>query len=256
VINKLTSQLPHIMSISDTAPSQEKSYSLIVPDQSRPLDEEDYPDVLYWHEESWVKHTKEQRERGRPPPRLGFLTDDDGNLVTESRIKMFTSTAKQAWNELYRLRLDPSSWTKKTPKAASYLTYILKKNFDEFRYCDGDWKVERFAIVKYPDWCRDARDSGRLTRGSKVLSISFHLTMFILGARPSKRKMGYRTESLKDERRPKKAKAKSAAPATRVIDLPDDGAPVSSSTSRITTNTTSTPVTATLNPPPPSTIPA
>ena len=256
MINKLTSQLPHIMSMPNTASSQEKSDSLIVPDQSRPLDEEDYPAVLYWHEESWVKHTKEQRERGRTPSRLGFLTDDDGNPVTESRIKMFTSTAKQAWNELYRLRLDPSSWTKKTPKAASYLTYILKKNFDEFRYCDGDWKAERFAIVKYPDWCRDARDSGRLTRASKVLPVSLHLTMFILGARPSKRKMGYGTESLKDERRPKKANAKSTHPATHVIDLPGDDAPVSSSTSRTTTNTSSTPATTTLNPPSPSIISA
>jgi hypothetical protein len=177
VINKLTSQRPQILSMPDTgshtAPGQENSDSLIVPDQPRPLDEEDYLDVLYWREDSWVKHTEEQRERGRVPPRLGFLTDDDGNPVTESRIKTFMSTAKQAWNELYRLRLDPSSWTKKTPKAASYLACILKKNFDEFRYCDGDWKVERFAIVKYPDWCRDARDSGRLTRTSKVLSISF-----------------------------------------------------------------------------------
>ncbi len=78
------------------------------------------------------------------------------------------SIAKQAWNELYRLRLDPRSWTKKTPKAASYLAYIMKTNFDEFRYCDGDWKVERFAIIKYPDWCRDARESGHLIRTSDI----------------------------------------------------------------------------------------
>lgn len=174
MINRLTSQRPHVLSMPDTAASnQEKPDSLVVPNQPRPLDEEDYPEVLYWCEESWVKHTEEERERGRNPPRLGFLTDDDGNPVTEARIKMFMSTAKQAWNELYRLRLDPSSWTKKTPKAASYLTYILKRNFDEFRYCDGDWKVERFAIVKYPDWCRDGRESGRLTRVSEVLSFVF-----------------------------------------------------------------------------------
>jgi hypothetical protein len=139
--------------------------------EPQPLNEEDYPDILHWHEESWVKHTEEQRECGKTPARLRFLTNDSGNPVTESWIKMFVLTAKQAWNELYRLRLDPSSWTKKTPKAASYLVYILKKNYNEFCYCDGDWKVERFAIVKYPDWCRDARDSGHLTCASKVLSV-------------------------------------------------------------------------------------
>jgi hypothetical protein len=178
VINSLASQRPHVLSTHDTAPSpkQENSDSLVVPDQPQPLDEEDYPEVLYWQEELWAKHTEEQKERGQNPPRLGFLTDDDGNPVPESRIKFFMATAKQAWNELYRLRLDPVSWTKKTPKAASYLAYHLKKNFDEFRYCHGDWKVERFAIVKYPDWCRDSREPGRLTRASKIRFICFLLS--------------------------------------------------------------------------------
>lgn len=153
----------------DTAPDQDKSDSLDIPDSLQPLDKEGYPYVRHWHEEDWVKYTERQRDRGQVAPRLGFLTDEDGGPVPESRIKMFMSTAKQAWNELYRLRLDPRSWTKKTPKAASYLAYIMKTHFDEFRYCDGDWKVERFAIIKYPDWCRDARESGHLTRMSDIL---------------------------------------------------------------------------------------
>ena len=100
MINRLTSQRPPVLSMPDTAASnQEKPDSLVVPDQPRPLDEEDYPEVLYWCEESWVKHTEEERERGRNPPRLGFLTNDDGNPVTEAWIKTFMSTAKQAWNE-------------------------------------------------------------------------------------------------------------------------------------------------------------
>jgi hypothetical protein len=40
----------------------------------------------------------------------------------------------------------------------------MKTDFPEFGYCEGDWKVERFAIIKYPDWCRDARETGQLTR--------------------------------------------------------------------------------------------
>jgi hypothetical protein len=150
--------------MSGPAPNEGNPEALVVPNAPEPLDEENYPDVQYWHEENWIKHTERQKDRGQSVPKLGFLTDRDGNLVAESRIKVFTSTAKQAWNELYRHRLDPSSWTKKTPKAASYLVHVLKTNFAEFCYCDGDWKVERFAVVKYPDWCRDARESGRLTR--------------------------------------------------------------------------------------------
>ena len=174
MINRLTSQHPRVLSMPNTTTSnQEKPDSLVVSNQSQPLDEEDYLEVLYWCEESWVKHTKEERECGRNPLRLRFLTDDNGNPVIEARIKMFMLTAKQAWNELYHLQLDPSSWTKKTPKAASYLIYILKRNFNKFCYCDGDWKVECFAIMKYPDWCREGRESGHLTCASEVLSFVF-----------------------------------------------------------------------------------
>ena len=152
------------MSIS--APGEGKPDDLVIPKVPEHLDEEDYPDVRYWRDEDWIKHSERQKDRGEVVPRLSFLTDEDGNPVAESQIKIFTSTAKQAWNELYRHRLDPTSWTKKTPKAASYLACVLKSSFAEFRYCDGDWKVERFAVIKYPDWCRDARESGRLTRTS------------------------------------------------------------------------------------------
>jgi hypothetical protein len=165
-----SSQRPHshVPSMSDTAPGHGAPECLVVPDGPEPLDKEDHLEVQYWYDEDWINYAERQKDCGQVVPRLGFLTGDDGNPVTESRIKAFMSAAKLAWNELYRHRLDPVSWTKKTPKAASYLAYILKSRFAEFRYCDGDWKVERFAVVKYPDWCRDARESGRLTRTSYI----------------------------------------------------------------------------------------
>ena len=165
VINKLASS-QHLQMPPTSIPvtTEGKPEGLVVPDAPESLDEDDYPDVRYWRDENWIKYAERQKDRGEAVPRLAFLTDGDGNVVTESQIKVFTSTAKQAWNELYRHRLDPSSWTKKTLKAASYLAYVLKTNFAEFRYCDGDWKVEHFAVVKYPDWCRDGRDSRHLTR--------------------------------------------------------------------------------------------
>ena len=158
------------------------------------------------------------------------------------------SIAKQAWNELYRLRLDPMSWTKKTPKAGTYLAYILKRNFDEFRFGDGDWKVERFAVVKYPDWCRDARDSGHLTRASQFSSSCFLLTTFpSLGARPSKRKMGD-SRSLKDGRRQKKLKAGPTMPTSaQVIDLADN-TQAPPSTCRTTTTLVPTPIITMVDP--------
>ena len=104
VISKLTSHRhPQAPYMPDTAPDQDKPDSLEVPDSLPPLDQEDYPYVHHWHEEDWVKHTERQRDCGQVPPRLGFLTDEDGSPILESRIKAFMSIAKQAWNELYRL---------------------------------------------------------------------------------------------------------------------------------------------------------
>jgi hypothetical protein len=137
--------------------------ALIVPDAPEPLNEEDYPDVPYWQDSDWTSHTEQQKEHGKPISKLGFLTGEAGDSVAESCIKEFMSHTKQVWNELYRHRLDPSSWTKKTPTAASFFEHLMKKKFPEFCYCEGNWKVEQFAIIKYPDWCRDARESGQLT---------------------------------------------------------------------------------------------
>jgi hypothetical protein len=121
VINKLaSSQNPQMSQMSIRPPSEGRPEALVIPNTPEPLDEDEYPDVPYWHDEDWVKHSERQKDCGEGAPRLGFLTDADGNVVSESRIKVFTTTVKQAWNELYRHRLDPSSWTRKTPKAASY----------------------------------------------------------------------------------------------------------------------------------------
>ena len=123
-----------------------------------------------------MKYSRQQLNLGQLPPSLAFLTNEDGNPATESQMKTFMLTAKQAWNELYHVGLDPSSWTKKTPKATSYFAHIMKLNFDKFRYCNGDWKVEQFAIIKYPDWCCDIRDLGHLTH---MFSISFSHSFYI-----------------------------------------------------------------------------
>lgn len=137
------------------------------------LNRDDHPYVPYWTELQWIAHCNRQRDLGRIPSRLGFLTDGNGHPLSESMIRKFMSHAKNAWNELYRHRLDPISWTKKTPRAASYFTKTMMNDFPEFCYCEDNWKVERFAIVKYPDWCRDSRDSGCLIRAFHFLTFEF-----------------------------------------------------------------------------------
>lgn len=102
VINKLASS-QHLQMPPTSIPvtTEGKPEGLVVPDAPESLDEDDYPDVRYWRDENWIKYAERQKDRGEAVPRLAFLTDGDGNVVTESQIKVFTSTAKQAWNELY-----------------------------------------------------------------------------------------------------------------------------------------------------------
>jgi hypothetical protein len=178
LLDKLATSPSHPMpepTSSEPATRAIKLEALIVPDAPEALDEEDYLDVPYWRDSNWANHTERQKERGKPVSKLGFLTDEAGDLVSESRIKEFTSHAKQVWNELYRHRLDPSSWMKKTPTTASYFNNEMKRKFPEFCYCEGNWKVERFAITKYPDWCRDVREPGRLTRACILPSLFFNV---------------------------------------------------------------------------------
>jgi hypothetical protein len=167
IINNLTSSRPPasaVQPMTENHSSGPQVETLIIPVAPEALDEANYPDIPYWNESNWTSYTERQRDHAKPISRLGFLTDEDGKALGESRIKEITSSAKQAWNELYRHRLDPVSWTKKTPKVATFFTHMMKVDFPEFCFCDGNWKVERFAIIKYPDWCRDVRESGRLTR--------------------------------------------------------------------------------------------
>ncbi|KAH8977622.1 hypothetical protein EDB92DRAFT_1822208 [Lactarius akahatsu] len=202
-----------------------KPETLDIPGAPEMLEEDDHPDVPYWHESDWAKYGERQKDRGNSIHKLGFLTNKEGDAVVESRVKEFMSRAKLSWNELYRHRLDPLSWTKKTPAAATFFAHEMKLNFPEFRYCDGNWKAERFAIIKYPDWCRDARESGRLTR-----------------IRPSKHKINEDNGKKEDRKRKRVKKAAAPPPGVQVIDL-DNNPPAGSTSTHPTPPATSIPAT-------------
>ena len=107
--------------MASTAPNEGKPETLVVPHAPEPLDEENYPLVPYWQEADWMTHCEHQKDHGKTTPKLGFLTDDDGNPLMESTIKKFMFHAKLAWNELYCHWLNSRSWIKKTPKSCIIL---------------------------------------------------------------------------------------------------------------------------------------
>lgn len=131
-------------------------------------EEEDYPDACYWTKSEWVKHENKQNDRGTTSTsaeKLEFLTNENGVAANKERLRQISKAAKITWNELYRYRLDPTTWSKTTVKAATYFSNNMRTQFEEFRLCEGDWKVEAFATIRFPDWCKN-RDKGHLTRTS------------------------------------------------------------------------------------------
>jgi hypothetical protein len=188
IINTLASSRPTVTSTTQHAPTKTETTSLTIPQQLESYDQDDYPDVPFWHEADWTSYSDKQRDGGNNIAKLHFLTEEDGDQVSERRIKEMMEHAKQAWTQLYYHRLDPSSWKKKSEDAMRYFNTIMKTKFPEFRYCDGDWKVEKFATIKYPDWNRNTREKGVLSRKSYLIHLQF-LILFQEHGHPSARQM-------------------------------------------------------------------
>ncbi|KAF8274723.1 hypothetical protein EI94DRAFT_1794024 [Lactarius quietus] len=154
IIDKLTTSCTAPMHMaSEPGPRDGPIDTLVIPDAPEALEEDNYPDVPYWRGLVWAQHSDQQKDCEKPVSKLGFLTDQDGCPVSKIRIKEFMSHTKQMWNELYCHCLDPSSWMRKTTTAAAFYAHEMRKKYEEFGYCDGNWKAEWFAIIKYPDWC-------------------------------------------------------------------------------------------------------
>ncbi|KIM35296.1 hypothetical protein M413DRAFT_14632 [Hebeloma cylindrosporum] len=189
------------------------------------LDPDEYPNACYWTQSSWLEYKKRRANQGFSVYGLDFMRDEDGHKVSEDRLAAMTKRAKQLWNTLYRHRQDPASWGKKCRH--------MRNSFPEFGLCEGSWKAEAFAIIRYPDWSSKVRSSG-----------------LILRKRPSKGKRKHEDDS-EDKSAPKtkKQKIKAALPPadTTIIYLDDDdiyadpptvSAPQTATTSSSTTGPT------------------
>ena len=124
---------------------------------------EDFPDVV-WTRSEWNKIEERRKNEGLPSKKLGFLTDEAGAPVSRDRLLEMTKTANRGWNDLHHVRHDPSSWNKRSNQAGQYFSSFMRSKFEEFRWCERDWKIEAFATIKYPDWNRGSRSSGGLSR--------------------------------------------------------------------------------------------
>ncbi|KAF8152477.1 hypothetical protein B0H34DRAFT_118514 [Crassisporium funariophilum] len=129
-----------------------------------PLTKADYMDVPFWERRKWTAHVKSESERSRNVPKLGFLTDAEGEPVAKDRLTAMFATARSLFVEIFRARCDPDGWHTVGKIASTYFNNSLAAEYPEFQMGDSLWKCDAFGVNQYPMWKRDHRDKGKITR--------------------------------------------------------------------------------------------
>jgi hypothetical protein len=148
--------------------------NLLIPPSPAECIQDNYENVKFWTKAEWTGYKKDQADRDQDCGKLSFLTDEDGDIVSKGRLQEMSTEARTLFNELYRYSHDPQTWGSHGRTAGAFFSNCMRQKFPEFRWCEGDWKVHAFAMVRYPNWVTDVREKGLLIR--MPLIYSFTLT--------------------------------------------------------------------------------
>lgn len=151
------------------------SHHFPMPPSPDTCDKADYPDVKFWTLVEWQQY--QSKFGGK---KLDFLTNEDGETIGKNRLKEMSAEARILFNELYRHRKDPETWSARHVVAGAFVSNSMRQKFPEFRWCEGDWKVQAFATARYPNWAADSRGVGRLKRSRCYPSILVTILIFLI----------------------------------------------------------------------------
>ena len=128
------------------------------------LKQEDYPDVPYWRKQELDAFVESSRKLAKINlPWNAFLTDQHGDVLSKQQYNELWADAKLSFNSLYIYRrVDPTSWSKKTDLATTYLYNTITAKYPEFRLCEGNWKIHLWTTERYPDWVKNVRKASGL----------------------------------------------------------------------------------------------
>ena len=81
----------------------------------------------------------------------------DGTLVSWEMIVKFGQKARRVWQTLHDVDQAPHSWGKASETAYKYFSSEMLNvpEFEFFRYCEGNWKVMRWATKAYASWAHN-----------------------------------------------------------------------------------------------------
>ena len=166
-------------------------------DPPPPLDQAKYSHIRFWTAKSFDAHfsglvgetdglaTKEKR-RGRhrnadkDEDRHPYLETVHGTQIPRETLVKVGQKARRLWQALNTAGLAPPSWGKANEVAYTYFhgEMLNDPEFEFFRYCEGNWKITRWATKAYASWkynhlrpnnAEDGRTSGTNKRKRELL---------------------------------------------------------------------------------------
>lgn len=140
-------------------------------DLPAPLDPKDYRRIQFWTAKSFETYCNDlvgetdglatrHKKRGRRPKddedddRHPYLETVDGTSVAREVLVKVGQKARRLWQALNTAGLAPSSWGKASEVAYTYFNsqMLNEADFQFFRYCEGNWKLNRWATKAYASW--------------------------------------------------------------------------------------------------------
>ena len=85
------------------------------------------------------------------------MENSDGTPVPWNVIVKIGQKARRVWQTLHDISLAPPSWGKASETAYTYFNSKML-NFPELkflRYCEGNWKIMRWATKAYASWAHN-----------------------------------------------------------------------------------------------------
>ncbi len=84
-----------------------------------------------------------------------FLTDGQGNELSEDTIHGIEITAKACWIQMAHANYAPYHWQNVAQVPADYFCNTMQAAHPEFSYADGPWKCRAYGILHYSSWRAD-----------------------------------------------------------------------------------------------------
>jgi hypothetical protein len=132
------------------------------------LDPKNYPNIRFWTAKSFKAYcdnlngetdgmASQQKQHGRQrrdgdnDDRYPYLENVDGTPVPWDKIIKIGQKARRVWHTLNDIGQAPPSWGKASKIAYTYFNSEMLNvpGLEFLRYCEGNWKVTRWATKAY-----------------------------------------------------------------------------------------------------------